>query len=348
MSNPFESGDEAKNKYLDKALHANDEAVSGSKFTDLMNKDSSIYQGMPKVEEKKPEPEVQEEPTVDADGYPIISPVHTFKADLTGIISDDKLSMSRIAMMQTGNKTTPEIGKKPPMGLQNKIYLITGIVLVFLSIGVLGGILVLNSPKEETSSPTVKIKEKYLIFAESKQTYNITKSTKTEIESFIKNSISKFKEEDSISEIIPAITNEDDGLEYRASLQTVLNKTNSRIPDELSRTLYDKFFLGIHSKKGITNPFLIIYTNSYDIAYPSLLNWEGLMQDDFNWFFGTSKEKLNFVDRIIANKDIRSLEDSTGKVLFFYTFIDEHTILFARTTDTVRKIMDRVREAKFQ
>jgi hypothetical protein len=348
MSDLFQSGDEAKNKYLDKALHANDEAVSGSKFTDLMNKDSSIYQGMPKVEEKKPEPEIPEKPTVDADGYPIISPVHTFRADLTGIISDDKLSMSRIAMMQTGNKPAPEIGKKPPMSLQNKIYLITGIILVVLSIGVLGGVFVLNSPKSDTATPVVKVKEKYLIFAEKKETYNITKSTKSEMESFIKNSVSKFKEEDSVSEIIPAITDEGDGLEYRAPLQTVLNKTNSRIPDELSRTLYDKFFLGMYSKKGITNPFLIIYTNSYDIAYPSLLNWEGLMQDDFNWFFGTSKERLNFTDRIIANKDVRSLEDSSSKVLFFYTFIDDHTILFARTTDTVRKVMDRVREAKFQ
>ncbi len=351
MSNPFESGDEAKNKYLDKALHANDEAVSGSKFTDLMNKDSSIYQGMPKpVEEVKPE--VPEIPTVDAEGYPIVSPIHTYKADLTGIISDDKLSMSRIAMMNS-NQSKPTEEKKTPKD-NSKIYLMTGIILVVLGISVVAIMSVLNK-KAEVIEQSAQVKEKYLVFAEKKESYDVTKSTKSEIAGFIKDRSQRFREEDSILEIIPTKLNEADGLEYKTTLLEFLSKVNSRIPEELSRTLADKFVLGLYSKKGVTTPFLVMYTSSYDIAYPSLLNWEGLMQDDFNWFTntanqktGTTIDKLSFKDRIVANKDIRSFEDSAGKVALFYTFIDEHTVLFAKSSDTMRKIIDRIREAKFQ
>ncbi len=72
------------------------------------------------------------------------------------------------------------------------------------------------------------------------------------------------------------------------------------------------------------------------------------MMFDTNVKVGTTTLQLSFKDRVIVNTDARTFEDPTGKVAFFYTFIDPNTIVFARNAETIKKVVDRLREAKFQ
>ncbi|MES2409700.1 MAG: hypothetical protein V4509_05385 [Patescibacteria group bacterium] len=354
MANPFQEGDEAKNKYMDKALHANDEATSGAKFSDLFDKNSNVYKD-PNAELPREKTPIPEKPTIDAEGYPIIQNVHTYKEDLEGIINSDKLSLSRIAMMQEGaNRRTEAPSKAEAEEKKSMIFYIISISLVLIGIGIIGGIYMLTLSKKaaETQQAAIIPKEKYIIFAEQNKELDITKTSKTEVAQIIRDTASKFQEEDSVMEIIPVTTDGD--TKMRADINELFSSVYQRAPDELLRTLYPKYFLGLYSKKGKTDPFLLMFTNSYDISYPALLNWEGFMKDDLTWMFdtnvtiGTTTPQLSFKDRVVANTDARSFEDSTGRVAFFYTFIDPNTILFARNTDTVRKVVDRLREAKFQ
>lgn len=353
MPNPFQEGDELKQQYMEKALHANEEAMGDAKFTDLIDKNSNVYKD-PNAEIPKEKAPAPEKPTVDADGYPIIQNVHTYKEDLAGIINSDKLSLSRIAMMQENANRKSDI---PTLEENNKkksvIFYVLSISLGLISIGIIGGIYVLTNQKNSAQSENVIPKEKYILFAEKKNDLDITKTTRTELGLTIKKLVSAFKEEDSVMELIPTITL--DSNTYRQNLEPLLVQLNQRVPNELLRTLAPKYFLGLYSKKGKTEPFLLMFTNSYDIAYPSLLDWEGFMKDDLNWLFDTNilsasstPVKLGFKDRVVVNTDARSLEDPDGRVAFFYTFIDPNTILFARNSDTVRKVVDRLREAKFQ
>ncbi len=353
MADPFQQGDDAKNKYLEQAMHANEEAASGSKFTDLYDKNSAIYKD-PNADVPKPAPEpLPPKPTVDAEGYPIIEQVRTYKEDLADIVNKDKLSLSRIAMMEgTANKglqkdTTIPVKKKP------NILLIISIGLIILGIGVAGGVLMLALQKSSNAN-TANIeasKEKYIIFSETSEPLVIAGSTKTEIGGEIASLIDGFREEGSIMEIIP--TGSTGETVTRLPLSSLLTTTGSRMPDELARTMYDRFFLGLYSQKGTSYPFLLFYIESYDIAYPALLEWEGFMPDDMNWLFPRPARDIGatpllFNDRVIANKDARSFEDEEGKTAFFYMFLDDHTVLMARTADTVRIIENRIREAKFQ
>jgi hypothetical protein len=353
MIDPLEPGDDLKKQYLDKALHANDEAVSGSKFTDLINKDSSVYQN-PNPVEPREKTVIPEKPKVDAEGFPIIEKVHTFKEDLAGIIKEDSLSLSRIAMMQSGQTNNSESVKKEKIEKTNSIYYVVGIALILVAIGLIGGALVnLGKQQEVVVIPTVE-KEKYLIFAERNEELNLSNTTKSEVSATIKSIASKFREEDSVLEIEPIL--KDVGAESKVTTSTFFDKLGARIPDSLQRTIPSKFFLGLYSKKGRTDPFLLIYTSSYDIAFPALLEWEGYMQDDFDWMFDTRQVSVSgnapavfsFKDKIVSNKDVRSFEDEDGRTAFFYSFIDPQTILFAKTSDTMRKVIDRIREAKFQ
>ncbi len=356
MTNEFQEGDELKRQYMEKALHANEEATSGAKFTDLINKNSTVYkdQNPPQQRDRAPLPE---KPTVDADGYPIIQHVHTYKEDLAGIINSDKLSLSRIAMMQEdANRKTEAPTKADAEERKSLIFYIISISLVLIGIGIIGGIFVMTQNKkakdaaiaQKTSTP----KEKYILFAEQQKILNITKASKGEVGREIRELIPKFQDEDSMMEIIPTIV--DGNSSTRANISTLFQTLNQRASDTLLRTLYPRYFLGLYTKKGKTGPFLLMFTNSYDNAYPALLDWEGFMKDDLSWIFdtnikiGTSTPTLTFKDRIILNTDARSLEDSTGRVVLFYTFIDPNTILFARNTDTIKKVSERLREARFQ
>lgn len=353
MADPFEQGDELKQQYMEKALHANDEAASSAKFSDLFDKNSNVYKD-PNAELPREKTPLPEKPTVDADGYPIIQNVHTYKEDLAGIINSDKLSLSRIAMMQEdANRKTEVPSREESDKKKSMIFYVISVSLVLIGIGIIGGIYVLTQQNKEAQTAQAPApKEKYILFAEQTKTIDITKASKNEIGLDIRDIQSKFQDEDNMLEIVPTIT--DDSGTFKADISTLFNVTNQREPDELLRTLYPKYFLGLYSKKGKTDPFLLMFTNSYDISYPALLNWEGFMKDDLTWMFdtnikvGTTTLQLAFKDRVVANTDARSFEDPTGKVAFFYTFIDPNTIVFARNVDTVRKIMDRLREAKFQ
>lgn len=351
MSDPFKDGDNLKEKYLEQALHANDEAVSGAKFTDLLNKDSAVYKDEEKPKEPKPEPKI-ELPKVDEEGYPIIEQVHTYKEDLAGVVNRDKLSLSRIAMMEgTANKGVPKTDA--PAQKKSNLFLIISIALIIMSVGIIGGVLTLVANKNSAANqaPVQAAPQKYIIFSESKGNLNI-KSTRSEIAGQMDGLIGGFKEENSVMEAVVRVGNASTSDE--ASLEDLLSVTEARLPDSLRRTLVSKFFLGIHSIKGFSYPFLLIGADSYDIAYPGLLSWEGLMPSDLSWLFplpqkiGTSTPTLSFKDRIIANLNARSYEDEQGKTVFFYVFLDDHKILFARTADTLRMVQDRLRQAKFQ
>ena len=356
MADLPKEGDELKKQYLEKALNANSEAASGAKFSDLFDKDSSVYEKPQPTEEEKAKIEEEKKknapppkPTTDAEGFPIIEPVRTYKEDLADIVNKDKISLERIAMMQSdADRKAPEAPK--PEEKKGRRLLWAGGALVALGIIIIAGISVFGGKR--AASPAEPQKEKYIIFAESKQDINITNVTKTEIEAIIRKLAGNFKEQDSVKEIVPTLSAAP--LDERATLQILWDKTGARIPDDLFRTLHSRFFLGLYSKGGATSPFLLFYTSSYDIAYPALLRWEGFMQDDFNWLYdsrpkaGTTTLSLSFKDKVISNLNARSFEDASGKAAFFYLFLDQNTILFARAPEAVRMVQDRVRQAKFQ
>lgn len=357
MSDPIRKivaeGDEARNKYLEKALHANEEAVSGAKMTDLFNKDSLVYKD-PAAPHKLTSTQANqlpsEKPTVDAEGFPIVDPVHTYREDLAGIVNADKLSLSRIAMMQGAANQNAKVGEAPKKPKLN-MFAIGSIILLILSIiVVVAATFIVNWQKAPVQEDAPQ--ERYIILSDDNELLDMDRITKTEVTATLKSGAQEFKEEDSVKEIIPI--SKASGVAERISLQALLDKTNAKLPDNLKRNFYSSFFLGLYSERGVTYPFLITFVDSYDIAYAGMLEWEGLLRDDISWLFDTKPRvatttlALNFKDRIILSKDTRSFEDASGKTAFFYTFLDSHTLLLAKSAGTVREVTDRLRQAKFQ
>ena len=52
-----------------------------------------------------------------------------------------------------------------------------------------------------------------------------------------------------------------------------------------------------------------------------------------------SYNPTKFVDVVLFNKDVRAVQDFSGKILFFYTFIDKQNILIATNAQTLETVM---------
>ena len=140
--------------------------------------------------------------------------------------------------------------------------------------------------------------------------------------------------------------------------QDLFDRLHTRIPSSLLRSLDPDFFFGIHSFNQ-NNPVLIFTTTDYQNAYAGILSWEKAMPNDIGGLFasptvspstsGTSTATTTlpvFQDKVITNKDTRALVDSTGKTLFFYSFVDQNTLIFTTSASTFGEVISRLTKPK--
>lgn len=164
------------------------------------------------------------------------------------------------------------------------------------------------------------------------------------------------------------------------------NLLEAREPDALSRSLDKKFLLGLHKKKESVEPFIIFKTNDYEVSYAKMLEWEYIMISDIKDIFfrnlGSSQafleyegdmleevipqpqattssstevvvtqevssyEERDFKDLILVNKDTRSISNSNGELLFFYTFINRDILILTTNSETLNIIINRLNSAQ--
>lgn len=154
------------------------------------------------------------------------------------------------------------------------------------------------------------------------------------------------------------------------------------IPAELVRTLEPRMLLGIHSFDE-NQAFVLLKTDSYDVAYRGMLAWEATMRGDLSPLFvrtppvrprtvpppsaptasssATSTASTtpavpepvlpatffagNFIDQIVENHDARVVLNQDGDVLLLWTFLDRSTIVVTTNPQTLRELISRVSQA---
>lgn len=124
-----------------------------------------------------------------------------------------------------------------------------------------------------------------------------------------------------------------------APLKNILPLVSPSIPDELVRSFGGSDFFGGSSMGN----FMIIETDSYEIAYPAMLEWEKTMKADLYQFFSvaTTTPPVAFRDVVVANRDIRKAVDIKAGTLFVYGFsYDKKFIILAQNENTYTYIYD--------
>lgn len=153
------------------------------------------------------------------------------------------------------------------------------------------------------------------------------------------------------------------------------------IPQELLRTLEPVYLLGVHSFDE-NQSFLILRADLYEVAYGAMLKWERTLFDDLTPLFvrtpslriedtpvvpvepalststasstvasttpGAAPSRIVqtiFIDKVIENRDTRSIVNEAGDVLLLWTFLDRNTILITTNEYTLREIINRTQNA---
>lgn len=146
-----------------------------------------------------------------------------------------------------------------------------------------------------------------------------------------------------IVQLYPTIQSSE-GDERPASAQETLSVLSPRTASSFVRSIREMTFGSISGE-----PFIILKTGSFDVAFAGMLQWEQTMSADLAPLFGapviesfdpsartdTQVRAAFFKDAIASNKNVRLLFDEQGNDRVVYTFIDQNTILITTTRDAL-------------
>lgn len=142
----------------------------------------------------------------------------------------------------------------------------------------------------------------------------------------------------------------------------LLNLLESRAPGSLIRSLNPIFMLGLlggetvyinaTSTSQLNHVFLLIKLDSFDNAFPGMLEWEKNMRDDILPIFAspetlaTTSPTALFSDLIVQNKDTRVLKDSTGQAVLLYSFFDNNMLIITTNEASLKSIIGKLNAEK--
>ena len=252
-----------------------------------------------------------------------IKSLRTYQGDVEEALSKGNASAGTIMIAEQKRREREQAKTGGPISpKRNKLFMITGAVLVLIGILSVGAIYYIKS-KEQV---VLIQKTKTLISFGEEKTIPVASSTRM---GFIKNLVAEknsFKL--SVNSVLYIDTTGTDGAP--ANISSVLSLLGPNMPASLVRSFENKYMIGVYSLD--TNaPFIILTTNDFASSYAGMLKWEKDMVTDLGGLFGiiqdTSPSLDTFSDEALQNKDLRVLKDPLGKIVLLYSFIDKNTLV---------------------
>jgi len=120
------------------------------------------------------------------------------------------------------------------------------------------------------------------------------------------------------------------------SIANLFSTLSPSVPDMFLRTVKEIFYGG-----RANGNFVVINVDSYERSYAGLLEWEPTMSTDLTPLFGVvATSSAPFQDKVIENKDVRSVYDSSGQIMFLYGFYNQNIVIFAKNEEVFKSIFD--------
>ncbi|MBL4644562.1 MAG: hypothetical protein JKX80_01715 [Candidatus Pacebacteria bacterium] len=305
-------------------------------------------------------PKSKPQAQIDADGNQIETTkkkneaiVHTFKDDVQNLVRNKKMSMARIAALESdrGERLPHTQEKREPW----KTTMVVALTVLFLVIGVVIALGSFYAYRLNTASNLAPQFDPAIIFTEARESIDVTEKNPRGILSLLGNARrNTFFSLGSVVEL--HLTQSIDVSEEQAviiHLDSIdfLEKIEASVPETFLRTLGTEYVLGIHVIDENV-PFLILTTQSYGHAFAGMLSWEKSIEENFIPFFspGTgfikpavAEGENAFSDTVIENLDVRVLRDDDGTIRILYTFLNRNTIVITTDIRTLIELSNRLR-----
>jgi hypothetical protein len=128
-------------------------------------------------------------------------------------------------------------------------------------------------------------------------------------------------------------------------LNTIFLDTS--IPESLLRSFSGEYMIGAYMTPQ-NEPFMIIKTSSFPIAFAGMLEWEKSMVKDLLPLIevahpnGTGTSTKAFEDSVFMNIDVRVVRDETDAIILAYTLPNKDTLVIATGESSLRHILNEI------
>lgn len=135
------------------------------------------------------------------------------------------------------------------------------------------------------------------------------------------------------------------------STESFLARLASNAPRPLIRSFDDLFMLGVLGSDP-AHTILLIKLDSFENAFPGMLEWEPRLRDDILPLFASTEKMqtvaLNpeFADKTIQNHDARIMKNMSGETVLMYGFFDNTILIITDGEETFRTIINRLQSEK--
>lgn len=288
----------------------------------------------------------------------VVTPVHTLKDDLQGIVRDKKISVVRATALEMDKRRGQEHfvpreneAQKHRSRRTRGILFAAGILFV-LGIAALSGVFFIESQQSAVPAAT---SQSGILFAEQTVSFPLGNQSPHDVKQLLAQArVSGGGALGSITQIVPTVPATDatgNATQRPATLSEFLSALGANPPADLTRSLSTGFFFGIHTV-DVNAPVFVIPVVSYDHAFADMLEWEPTMNADLSPVF-TAVPALTtdanglptartFVDGVLRNYDARELKDDSGNIEMYYSFPTPNILIIAESPYSFTEILSRL------
>lgn len=263
------------------------------------------------------------------------APLRTLRNDALEEVSEEKLSVPRIAAAARKDGRTPST----PVPKHTTILPVVLVGLaIFLVLG--GSIGAFFFFSHESGTTDVRVQQVNESLIGSVQQVPFTLPEEKETLQLLLNDLTRntIVSENNVVQYFPQKPRTDSS---PASAIDFMTSLSPNAPGDFVRNLNERMMFGVHTRDQNT-PFFIFLHDSFDVAFAGMLSWEENIQNDFTPLFGF-RSTGSFVDERIENQDIRVLYDQSGTPLIVYGFPRQNTLIITGNQSVYRTLVERLR-----
>jgi hypothetical protein len=275
-----------------------------------------------------------------------IKTIHTFSSDMADAVREQEATVIRIALAEKNKREMLSQTREEQRGLSNNIfYLIGGIILVGLSIW--GVNFFIDQGKKQSAIEAPPTRVETIIKSDEQKLVDVTQITnKIDMIDLLQNETSEVIPENQIKAIILYETNTEG--RRIITLADFFKKIDSQIPSSLLSSLDSNFMIGVHNIKNENKVFIVMQTNNYNQTFSGMIAWEpSILFDLFRVMNVNVSSGIQGIfetpwsDKIIENRDTRTLDIFQGQTALIYMFIDRNKILISTDQENIKEVIQR-------
>lgn len=268
--------------------------------------------------------------------------VKTYAEDMAQVLESDREGLVK-KIIHGEEEHEAEKKNLSPESQKNKIFMIIGLLLIVIALGVF--IFLLN----RDNNNVVPVEKQFIpiIFNDKTTFVEVSELSKDEITQTVLSNVKSSKVKNGGVDGI-YITENKQIVGLRRFISLI---KGNFIPGENQLLIDDNFLMGIvkHQEGAGTGFFILLKVRSLSDVFESMRAWEAKMFSDLYGFFEIDMNSetsylltKNLEDAIVENKNARILYDNNNKPVLMYVFADDNSVIITDSQNAIHEIVLRL------